>query len=92
MKGSHALKTPGKKNPRNLCLAASATIGMAGVLRARLGITATLCKFFAGRSIGGYAVSSIKSLDFFRIGEPYFFMPGDACLGGSFLVELVMGR
>jgi hypothetical protein len=55
MENSHALKAPGKKKPRNLCLAADATIGMAGVLRARLGTTASLCKFFAEGSIGGYA-------------------------------------
>lgn len=63
MKEVHTLKTPGKKNPRNLCLAADATIGMAGVLGARLGRTATLCKFFASRSIGGCTVVCIRSLE-----------------------------
>src|SRR5690606_39484502 len=44
--GLHAEKQSGIKNPLNLCVAAEATIGMAGVLRERLCISASFCKKF----------------------------------------------
>jgi hypothetical protein len=73
MENSHALKAPGKKKPRNLCLAAEATIGMAGVLRARLGSTALVCKFFAEGSIGGCTWFCMSDLDALVGGELIFF-------------------
>lgn len=70
--GSHALKTEGKKNPLNLCLAADATRGMAGVLRARLGTTASLCKFFAAATTGGQAGFCMRDLAVFDDGNAIF--------------------
>ena len=52
----HAEKLPGIKNPLNLCVAAEATIGMAGVLRERLCIAASFCKIFGTAVMSGYAV------------------------------------
>ncbi|KPZ04459.1 hypothetical protein ALO43_200065 [Pseudomonas tremae] len=49
----HAEKLPGIKNPLNLCLAAEATIGMAGVLRRILGIAVPFCKIFGTAVING---------------------------------------
>lgn len=39
---------PGIKNPLDLCVAAEATIGMAGMLRGRLCTVASFCKKFGG--------------------------------------------
>ncbi|MFH0021991.1 hypothetical protein ACFZAC_10335 [Pseudomonas fluorescens] len=62
VKNSHARKPPGKKNPLNLCLAAVAVIGMAGVLRARPGTRALLCKFFAAPAVSGDGRASMRDL------------------------------
>ncbi|MFA0921811.1 hypothetical protein ALP73_200425 [Pseudomonas coronafaciens pv. garcae] len=51
--GGLAEKLPGIKNPLNLCLAAEATIGMAGVLRRILGIAVPFCKIFGTAVING---------------------------------------
>lgn len=51
--GLHAEKLPSIKNPLNLCVAAEATIGMAGVLRWKLCIWDFVCKSFGAIRTAG---------------------------------------
>ena len=47
---------------------------MAGVLRARLGTTASLCKFFAAATTGGQAGFCMRDLAVFEDGKRYFYL------------------
>jgi len=51
----------GKKNPLNLCIAAEAAIGMAGVLRERIGSKSQLGKVFTASSTLEYVTSQMRA-------------------------------
>ncbi|GFM77139.1 hypothetical protein PSCICO_24630 [Pseudomonas cichorii] len=52
-KGLHAEKQSGIKNPLNLCVTAEAALGMAGMLRERLGTATLFCKVFVTALMNG---------------------------------------